>query len=111
MGPIDPSAPRVYVVLVFVNVSREYYEQTNAQRDALTAPHIQQLTPYLKSISLTSLRSTGLSPDIMIEVLESNDLLAIEKMIETYKAGAKAAFGAIEKVIITEKGMVLPATG
>lgn len=57
-------------------------------------------------MSLTSLVGTGLSPDIMIEILESEDLLEIEKMIETYKSGEKAKYGRVTNVIVTEKCMV-----
>ena len=35
----------------------------------------------------------------------------IEAMIETYKAGAKAKYGVIEKVIVSEKTMVREMTG
>jgi len=47
----------------------------------------------------------------MIEILESENLLDIEKMIETYKSGAKSRYGAIENVIITEKCMERKRTG
>ena len=62
----------------------------------------------LENVSLTSLKGSGLSSDLMIEVIESEDLNAIEKMIDVYKSGAKASYGLIENVIVTRKGMELP---
>jgi hypothetical protein len=64
-----------------------------------------------RKVSITSLQSTGLGRDVMIEILESENLLDIEKMIETYKSGAKSKYGAIENVIITEKCMERKRTG
>lgn len=105
MDPAEKPEKRIYVVLLFVNVNKEYYELSKAQREKLTSPHVKHLSQHLKTVSITSLQSTGLARDIMIEVLESENLLDIEQMIETYKAGAKSKYGAIENVIITEKCM------
>ncbi len=111
MDPAEKPEKRIYVVLLFVNVNKDYYDLAKDQREKLTTPHVKQLTNHLKTVSITSLQSTGLSRDIMIEVLESENLLDIEDMIETYKSGAKAKYGAIENVIITEKCMERKLTG
>lgn len=111
MDPAEKPAIRVYVVLLFVKVNKDYYELHKCEREELTKPHVEKLTEHLKNVSITSLQATGLSADIMIEILESEDLLEIEKMIETYKAGGKAKYGTIENVIITEKCMERKKTG
>lgn len=111
MDPAEKPAVRVYVVLLFVKVNPAYYDLTKSERMDLTDPHVKELTRHLKSVSLTSLKATGLSSDIMIEILESSDLLEIEKMIETYKSGRKAKYGIVENVIITEKCMERKMTG
>ena len=111
MDPAEKPEKRIYVVLLFVKVNKDYYELNKSQRKNLTNPHVKKLTKHLKRVSITSLQSTGLSRDIMIEVLESEDLLEIEKMIETYKGGKKSKYGEIENVIITEKCMERKMTG
>jgi hypothetical protein len=111
MDPAEKPAKRIYVVLLFVNVNKDYYSLKKSERAKLTNPHVKELTEHLTTVSLTSLQATGLSKDIMIEVLESENLLDIEKMIETYKAGAKSKYGSIENVIITEKCMERKRTG
>lgn len=105
MDPAEKPAVRVYVVLLFVKVDPAYYELTKSERMDLTDPHVKELTKHLKTVSLTSLKGTGLSTDVMIEILESSDLLEIERMVETYKGGRKAKYGMVENVIITEKCM------
>lgn len=111
MDPSYKSGKRSYVVLVFVDVNPEYCELETKRRAELTKPHIDELEVHLKDVSLMSLKATGLSSDKMIEVLESENLTSIEKMLETYKAGAKSRFGRISNVIVTEKGMVREMTG
>ena len=108
MYPLSKYEEPTYVALVFVNVNPEYYELGDKKRKELTKPHIEELEEYLEHLSLTSLKGSGLSKDLMIEVIESKDLNAIEKMVDTYKAGAKAKFGFVENVILTRKGMELP---
>ena len=108
----EMDGPRRYVVLLFVNVDRDYYALDHCKREELSAPHIKQLSEYLKTVSVTSLQTTGLTEgSTMIEILESENLADIEAMIETYKAGAKAKYGVIEKVIVSEKTMVREMTG
>lgn len=97
-----------FVALVFVQVDPKYYELKQSKRKELTKPHIEELGLFLEKCSLTSLKGSGLSSDLMIELIESEDLNTIEKMIDVYKAGAKASYGSIEKVIVTRKGMELP---
>ncbi|MCF2905674.1 hypothetical protein L0666_11810 [Octadecabacter sp. CECT 8868] len=111
MDPRERPEKRRYVVLVFVDVNPDYYELGEKKRADLTAPHIKELTEHLKYVSLVSLRGTGLAEDTMIEVLESDSLIEIEKMMDTYKAGRKAAYGRIKNVIVTEKCMVREMTG
>lgn len=111
MDPAEKPEKRIYVVLLFVNVNKEYYSLAKEKRENLTSPHVKQLTDHLKTVSITSLQSTGLSRDVMIEVLESENLLDIEAMIETYKSGEKSKYGTIENVIITEKCMERKMTG
>lgn len=111
MDPRDKPEKRCYVVLLFIEVDHDYYSLESEKRAELTTPHIHDLSKHLSKVSLTSLKSTGLSSDIMIEVLESEDLLEIEKMIETYKSGHKAKYGRVSDVIITEKCMVREMTG
>jgi len=111
MDPALKPERRMYVVLLFVQVDKNYYDLGKSKREELTAPHVKKLSEHLKCVSITSLQSTGLAGDIMIEVLESENLLEIEKMVETYKAGAKSRYGAIKDVIITEKCMELKMTG
>lgn len=94
-----------------MNVNKDYYDLKKAEREELTNPHVKQLTTHLKTVSITSLQSTGLGRDVMIEILESESLLDIEKMIETYKSSAKSRYSAIENVIITEKCMERKRTG
>ena len=105
MDPAEKPAKRVYVVLLFVNVNKDYYDLKKTERAELTNPHVTQLSTHLRTVSITSLQSTGLSKDVMIEILESESLLDIEKMIGTYKSGAKSKYGTIENVIVTEKCM------
>lgn len=111
MDPREKPEKRRYVVLAFVDVDPKYYRFAAEKRRALTAPHVEALTEHLEDVSLTSLKGTGLARDVMIEVLESENLLSIERMLETYRAGAKARYGRIRDVIVTEKGMVREMTG
>lgn len=111
MDPREKPDKRRYVVLVFVDVNPMYYELGREKRDELTAPHIKDLTKHLKNVSLVSLKGTGLAQDTMIEILESDSLLEIEKMMDTYKAGRKAQYGRVSNVIVTEKCMVREMTG
>lgn len=111
MDPAEKPEKRLYVVLLFAKVNRDYYELSREKRAELTNPHVKELSKHLTCVSITSLQGTGLSPDIMVEVLESENLLEIEKMIETYKAGAKSAYGIITDVMITEKCMERRMTG
>lgn len=111
MDPAEKPDKRIYVVLLFVKVNKDYYQLKKKERINLTNPHVKQLTKHLKNVSITSLQSTGLSRDIMVEVLESESLLDIEQMIETYKSGGKSVYGEIENVIITEKCMERKRTG
>ena len=111
MDPRERPEKRRYVVLVFVDVNPDYYELGESKRADLTAPHIKELTEHLDQVSLVSLRSTGLAQDSLIEILESDDLVAIERMLDTYKAGRKAQYGRISNVIVTEKCMVRDMTG
>ena len=111
MDPRDKPEKRRYVVLVFVDVDPRYYTFKSEKRARLTEPHIEELTRHLETVSLMSLKGTGLARDTMIEVLESDNLLDIEGMMETYKSGAKSRYGRISNVIITEKGMVREMTG
>jgi hypothetical protein len=77
----------------------------------LTAPHVKKPSEHPKSVSITSLQSADLASDIMIEVLESESLLEIEKMVEIYKSSAKSRYSLIENITITEKCMELKMTG
>ena len=111
MDPAERPKIRTYVVLLFIAVNPEYYELSKEERSKLNDPHVKELSKHLKNVSLISLKGTGLSRDILVEVLESRDLIEIEKMIETYKVGAKSKYGTIENVMITEKCMVREMTG
>ena len=111
MDPAEKPKKRVYVVLLFVKVNHEYYELDKRQRAELNNPHVKQLSEHLKYVSITSLQGTGLSRDVLVEVLESKNLIEIEKMIETYKAGSKSKYGIVENVMIMEKCMEKKMTG
>ena len=111
MDPAEKPEKRMYVVLLFVDVNPKYYALSKNERANLTNPHVKYLSQHLERVSLTSVKGTGLAKDVMIEILESEDLLEIEKMIETYKSGAKAAYGLVRDIIITEKCMERKMTG
>lgn len=111
MDPAEKPEKRVYVVLLFVDVNQDYYALSKKERESLTRPHVKHLSEHLRKVSITSVQGTGLSKDVMIEILESEDLIEIEKMIETYKAGTKAAYGMVQNVIVTEKCMERRMTG
>ena len=105
---------RTYTVLVFVDVDKRYYSLDREERERLTRPHVEELSKSLKDVSITTLKNTGLSTgfsglpkDVMIEVLESDNLQSIERMIENYKATEKAQYGTIAHVLVTEKCMEL----
>lgn len=105
MDPTRKPQKRTYVVLLFVDVHRNWFEASKDERVRITSTHVDELRPYLKEVSLTSLQGTGLSKHTMIEILESESLVAIESMIETFKEGAKAAYGSVSDVLIMEKGI------
>ncbi|WP_308916475.1 hypothetical protein [Jannaschia sp. LMIT008] len=111
MDPHSTSGKRRYVVLAFVDVDPHYYELGREKRVDLTRPHIEELEEHLSDVSLVSLKTTGLSRDRMIEILESDSLESIERMLDRYKSGAKSRYGRISEVIVTEKGMVREMTG
>lgn len=111
MDPAEKPEKRIYNVLLFVKVKHEYYSLTKQQRDELNVPHVRHLSGHLEQVSILSLQGTGLSRDVLVEVLESESLTEIEKMIETYKAGRKAQYGIVENVMIMEKVMERKMTG
>ncbi|RVG87158.1 hypothetical protein CN221_29340 [Sinorhizobium meliloti] len=111
MDPAEKPEKRIYNVLLFVKVNQEYYTLDKQQRAELNNPHVTQLSEHLKYVSILSLQGTGLSRDVLVEVLESESLTEIERMIETYKAGSKAQYGIVENVMIMEKVMERKMTG
>ena len=111
MDPREKPERRHYVVLVFLDVDPKYYTFKSEKRAELTAPHIDELTEHLETVSLMSLKGTGLAQDVMIEVLQGESLTDIERMMDTYKAGAKSRYGRVRDVIVTERGMMREMTG
>ena len=111
MDPAEKPEKRIYNVLLFVKVNQEYYALDKQQRADLNTPHVKHLSEHLKHVSILSLQGTGLSRDVLVEVLESESLIEIERMIETYKAGSKAQYGIVENVMIMEKVMEKKMTG
>ena len=111
MDPREKPEKRQYVVLVFLDVDPKYYTFKSEKRAALTEPHIDALTEHLETVSLLSLKGTGLAQDVMIEVLQSESLTDIERMMDTCKAGAKSRYGRVRDVIVTERGMMREMTG
>lgn len=111
MDPAEKPEKRIYNVLLFVKVNQEYYALDKQQRAELNTPHVKHLSEHLKYVSILSLQGTGLSRDVLVEVLESESLIEIERMIETYKSGSKAQYGIVENVMIMEKVMEKKMTG
>ncbi|UIK04767.1 hypothetical protein [Neorhizobium galegae] len=111
MDPAEKPEKRIYNVLLFVKVNQAYYALDKQQRAELNNPHVKHLSEHLQYVSILSLQGTGLSRDVLVEVLESESLIEIERMIETYKAGSKAQYGIVENVMIMEKVMERKMTG
>lgn len=94
-----------YVALMFFTMKDSWFEMPADQRAGMTKEHVGTLSRYSEQVKITHLAGTGLSKFDLIELLESDDLSAINTMIAEFKAGAKARHGELRDVFVMEKGI------
>jgi chlorite dismutase len=93
-----------YVALMFFTMKDSWFDLPPAKRQALTSDHVGSLAKFTGKVSITHLAGTGLSKYDLIEILEADDIAAIDDMIGQFKAGAKARYGELRELIVWRKG-------
>ena len=96
---------KTYVALMFFTMKDSWYQLTPEQRLSLTKEHVGTLKKFTENVAMTHLAGAGLSKFDLVEMLEANDLTAINEMIGQFKAGKKARHGQLHDIMIMEKGL------
>ena len=96
---------KTYVALMFFTMKDSWFEMSSEKRQSLTKDHVGTLTKFTEKVAMTHMAGTGLSKYDLVEMLEADDLAAIDEMIGQFKAGAKARHGELRDIMIMEKGL------
>ena len=102
---IKESEGKIFVALMLFVMKDSWFQLTKAKRRALTREHVGTLSKFSNKVWITHLSGTGLSKYDLIEILESDDIMAIEGMIGAFKTGAKARHGDLRDIVLMEKGI------
>ena len=96
---------KTYSALMLFNMKASWFNMSNDERDKLSKEHIADLYKFTDQVRISHMAGTGLSKYDLIVQLESDNLSAMDEMMNSFKAGRKAEQGVLQDIIVMEKGL------